>query len=251
MVGGITDITHQRAAADALDRSRRQLRALFAKTQTLREEERTRISREIHDQLGGDLTALKWDLNWIEKQVTKLNDPIARSVLDKAVQATAMTDATITTIQKIATDLRPGALDRLGLAVTLRQEAAAFENRTGVRCQTEVPEQLENFTGETATTVFRIFQETLTNVARHAQATEVQARLTKTAEQLQLQVEDNGKGISRDALANPKSLGLLGMKERAAALGGTIDISPIQPHGTRVTVALPNNRPVASFADMI
>jgi len=251
MVGGITDITQRRAAAELLDRSRRQLRALLAKTQTLREEERTRISREIHDELGQLLTALKMDLRWMERRLTDRDDANSRLLLEKVVASGALADKTIVTVQKIATDLRPGALDRLGLPAALRQEAEAFSQRVGVPCSAQFPENLEGISPEAATVVFRIFQETLTNVARHAQASEVRAFLNKKVNQLELRVEDNGVGISPDALADPKSLGLWGMKERAASVGANLEISALAPHGTCVTLTLPCGAPVVNFAEMI
>jgi two-component system sensor histidine kinase UhpB len=251
MVGGITDITQKRAAAELLDRSRRQLRALLAKTQTMREEERTRIAREIHDELGQQLTALKMDLCWMEKKLTDMEGSTARLLLEKVVESTELADATITTVQKITTDLRPGALDQLGLSAALRQEADAFAKRTGIRCLTQLPEDTKDIPSEAATVVFRIFQETLTNVTRHAKATEVRARLTKNADGLELRVEDNGQGIRMSDISDPKSLGLWGMKERAAALRGTVEISATSPHGTLVLLTLPLKVEAVNFAEMI
>jgi PAS domain S-box-containing protein len=251
MVGGITDITQKRAAAELLERSRRQLRALLAKAQTLREDERTRIAREIHDELGQLLTALKMDLRWMEKKLDEMEGPAARVLLEKAVESGALIDTTITAVQRISTDLRPGALDTLGLPAALRQEADGFAKRAGVPCTIQVPEQLEGLSRETATVVFRIFQETLTNVARHAQATEVRASLAKRDALLELRVQDNGRGISAAALADPKSLGLWGMKERASTLGGSVEIAPNSPQGTLVVLTLPSGANIANFAHMI
>jgi two-component system sensor histidine kinase UhpB len=250
MIGGITDITERRAAAEQLDQSRRQLRALLSRAQTLGEE-RARISREVHDELGQLLTALKMDLRWMEKRLSSLEAPTAGPLLDKAVEAGNLVDTTLAAVQKIATELRPSALDNLGLPAALRQEAARFEGRAGIRCQTDLPPCLEGVLPEAAIVVFRIFQEALTNVARHAGATQVEVHLTKQEDQIQLVVEDNGRGISPAALRNPRSLGLLGMQERAAALGGAVSVAAVSPHGTRVTLSLPCGSPPVSLADMI
>jgi signal transduction histidine kinase len=142
-------------------------------------------------------------------------------------------------VQKIAVELRPGSLDNLGLASALEHEAQRFQQRTGIACQVKLPAEGLTLPAEGATAVFRIFQEALTNVARHAQATEVRGLLQSEADHLILQIEDNGRGIRPEALSDKKSLGLLGMRERAAVLGGEVAIAPLQPSGTRVTLRLP------------
>ena len=240
MVGGMTDITERKEAEHRIERSRLQLRALTARVESLREDERTRIAREIHDELGQLLTALKMDLRWMEKRLASgENNPALNPILDKMVEAGSLIDTIIKAVQKISAELRPGTLDNLGLAAALRQEANRFQERTGIACSMNVSEPPPDLSGDAATAVFRIFQEALTNVARHAEASEVYCDFRIEADQVVLRVEDNGKGISRDALTDAKSLGLLGMQERAGVLSGELRIKPGPSGGTRVTLRLP------------
>ncbi len=248
MVGGMTDITRRKEAEQRLERSRRQLRALSARLESLREEERTRIAREIHDELGQLLTALKMDLRWMEKKLASgENNPALNPVLDKLVEAGGLADTTIAAVQKISSELRPGTLDNLGLAASLQYEAGRFQERTSIMCHVTVPEPPPDLSLDAATTVFRIFQEALTNVARHAEAKEVRCDFLAEGDQIVLRVEDNGKGISPEALANPKSLGLLGMQERAGVLGGEVKVEPGRARGTRVTLRLPHGADNTQF----
>jgi signal transduction histidine kinase len=150
-----------------------------------------------------------------------------------------MAETAIQSVQRIATDLRPAVLDNLGLVEALQEEAHRFELRSGVSCELKLPEERLSITAETSTAIFRVFQESLTNVARHAEATAVRISLETHDGQVLLQLEDNGKGIGVEAVGDPRSLGLLGMTERASALGGHVAIAPVIPHGTRVTLQLP------------
>ena len=248
MVGGMTDITRRKDAEQRLERSRRQLRALSARLESLREEERTRIAREIHDELGQLLTALKMDLRWMEKKLASgENNPALNPILDKIVEAGELADTTIAAVQKISSELRPGTLDNLGLAAALQYEAGRFQERTGIACHVAVPEPSPDLSLDVATAVFRIFQETLTNVARHAEAKEVRCDFRAEGDQIVLRIEDNGKGISPEALTNPKSLGLLGMQERAGVLGGEVQVEPGKARGTRVTLRLPHGADDTQF----
>jgi len=240
IVGGISDVTEQRKAEQALENSRRQLRALSARLQSVREEERTTVAREIHDELGQVLTALKINLDWLERKLgVRDNDLSLNPLLDRVVESAEIADSAIASVQKIASELRPSSLDTLGLTAALGHEAQRFQQRTGIVCQVKLPADGLGLPPKAATTIFRIFQEALTNVARHAQATEVQASLESESEEVILQVQDNGRGIRPEELADAKSLGLLGMRERAAVLGGEVVIAPRQPSGTRVTLRLP------------
>ncbi len=230
---------HRRAEAQ-LRESHERLRALSVYLQSVREEERTRIAREVHDELGQALTSCKLDLSWLASKLPAGLEPLH----EKARALTAHIDSTIQTVRRISTELRPGVLDHLGLAAALEWQANEFKNRTGIRCDVHarVPEPLLD--QELSTTFFRIFQETLTNIIRHADATAVAVRLTESAGHITLQVEDNGRGISRAEISNPRSMGLLGMRERAALLGGTFRIARIpRRHGTRVTICAPLHRP--------
>jgi signal transduction histidine kinase len=159
--------------------------------------------------------------------------------LDKIVEASELADATIASVKRIAGELRPGVLEDLGLAAALRQEAQRFEERAGVLCRLQLPSSLPTLSREIGTAVFRIFQEALTNVGRHAESTQVEVELTHQGEQLVLRVADNGKGIGSLVLDDARSLGLLGMRERAQSLGGQLTVQPGSPHGTVVELKLP------------
>lgn len=233
------DITHRKRAEEELRQSREQLRALLARLQTLREDERTQIAREIHDELGQQLTGLKMDLRWIERHWEDWDDPRANVLLDRLVDATGLVDATIKTVQRIATELRPGVLDHLGLIAALRGEVERFQERTGVACQVQSPADELAVPRDVATTLFRIFQEALTNVARHSGASEVRVRFEGTDQEYLLEVSDNGRGISDAALRDARSLGLLGMQERVRLVGGEVSIHGEPGRGTAVRLRVP------------
>lgn len=220
--------------------SRECLRALTARLESLREDERIRIAREIHDELGQTLTGLKMDLFWMERKLGELpGSPAINSLLEKAVGATEHVDSVTATVQQIATDLRPGALDELGLGTALQYEARRFQDRAGIPCEVRVPETELPISAEVSTAFFRVFQESLTNVARHAHATKVEAELKAEPGFIVLSLRDNGKGITEADIANPQSLGLLGMKERVAQLGGEVVFQSHPGQGTLVTVRVP------------
>lgn len=233
------DITARNQALEALRLSREQLRALSMRLQSLREAERAHIAREIHDELGQLLTGLKMDLQWAENRLEELKDARLNPILDKLVAATEVADATITTVQRIASELRPGVLDRLGLMMALRHEIKQFEQRTGIACQLNTPEEEPAFAPEVAIAFYRIFQEILTNVARHAAASTVDVAFRSQDGWFVLEVRDNGQGISDAALSSPQALGLLGMQERAHLLGGTVGFHRGSAGGTLVVVRLP------------
>jgi signal transduction histidine kinase len=222
-----------------IEKARTRLRDLTARLQTLREEERSRISREIHDELGQLLTGLKMELRWIEDRLAGRDDRSLNPVIDKLVEASGLLDEALVSVQRIAADLRPSALDDLGLATAIREEGQRFASRTGIACQVEPDDQAEKVPPEVATAAFRIFQESLTNVARHSGARSVRARCEVKEGELNLAVQDDGKGIAADAFESPKSLGLLGMKERAEQLGGQVAFERGDSGGTRVWVRMP------------
>jgi signal transduction histidine kinase len=206
----------------------------------LREEEATRIAREIHDDLGQTLTGLKMDLFWMENKLGELPESSAiNALLDRAVGATELVDSVFGTVQRIAASLRPNALDKLGLGAALQFEARRFQDRAGIPCEVRVPEAEPPLSTEVSTAFFRIFQEALTNVARHARATMVEAELKAEPGFAVLSLRDNGKGISEADIANPQSLGLLGMRERVALLGGEIVFQSHTDQGTLLTVCIP------------
>jgi PAS domain S-box-containing protein len=248
VVGGISDISERRRAEEMLESSRRQLQALTARLQSGREEERANVARDIHDDLGQVLTAIKMNLDWLERSLDERGEGTSLNpLLERVVESAEMTESAMKSVQRIATDLRPGALDHLGLADALRQEANRFQQRGGVTCELDLPLEPLNLPKQVATAVFRVFQEALTNIGRHANATAVRIRLSADAEQLVLQVEDNGQGIRPEATSDARSLGLQGMRERASVLGGEVTVSPITPSGTRVVLRLPRAATEAKF----
>lgn len=239
MLGGMVDISERKLAGEQLELSRRQLRALSARLQQLREEERTYISREIHDELGQMLTGIKMDLHWVQKRVTELPGEAVPAIVEKITDACELADKMIDCVQRISTELRPDVLDHLGLATAIKYEAQRFEKRTGIRMHLRVPESVPQITAAVGTAIFRVFQELLTNVARHAEAAEVRVDLSDDGQYIHLVVRDNGKGITPEALANPRSLGLLGMRERVSLLGGRIAVERSSPQGTVASVQIP------------
>jgi signal transduction histidine kinase len=214
-----------------------QLRALSAHIESVREDERTSVAREIHDELGQALTALRMDVTWILRRAQK-TEP-AEGVIEKLEGMSDMTDRIIDQVRRISSELRPGVLDDLGLVAALEWKAQDFEEHTGTPCVFEVKVADARFERNLSTAVFRIFQEALTNVARHAEATRVDARLEHDASRLVLEVKDDGKGITSVAASSPGSLGLLGIRERARQFGGTVTVEGAPDQGTRLTLELP------------
>lgn len=236
----IDDITQRKQAEEDLKAMSGQLRALAARVQLVREEERTAIAREIHDVLAQDLTKLKIDLVWLAKRLAQPPDPASRpAICGRIEDALTQIDTSISEVQRIATDLRPVILDTLGLFAAVEWLAEDFARRTGLKCRAEVARGTSALDRDCATAIFRILQESLTNVARHAQASEVVVRFSEKAGTATLSVSDNGVGITRDRLEDPRSIGLLGMRERAHVFGGSVEISGTPRSGTQVVVRLP------------
>lgn len=227
-----------RRAEEELRGSREQLRRLAAHLQSVREEERTRISREIHDGLGQALTGLKMDLSWLVRK----RDENQNSLGEKTKSMLDVVDSIIQTVRNISTDLRPGVLDYLGLAAAIEWQVHEFQKRSATQCQLGLPIEEIPMDGTCSTAMFRIFQETLTNIARHAHATKVKINLEENDGSAILEVADNGRGIRQSNLFDPKSLGLLGMRERALLLGGEVSIRRNDGEGTTVTVRIPLRR---------
>jgi PAS domain S-box-containing protein len=227
------DVTLRHRAEEAL-------RALSAKLLSAREEEGTRIAREIHDELGGALTGLKWDLERIDTLLTtSTNGSLIPDVHERIDSMTNIIETTITTIRRIASELRPGVLDDLGLVAAIEWQIEQFQARTGLKCHwTNTAKEIE-LDREKSTAVFRILQEILTNVLRHAQATNLYLKLGRTRHCLELEVKDDGRGITQSQKSNSQSLGLLGMKERALLVGGEVHITGKEGQGTTVLVRVP------------
>ncbi len=224
-------------AETRLRQSNEQLRALTAHLQSVREEERTRIARQVHDELGQALTGLKLDLSWLAGNLPKGS----RTLQQKARALSACIDTTIQTVRRISTELRPGVLDNLGLVAAIEWQAQDFELRTGIRCSTTMMAAETIWDQDISTAFFRIFQETLTNIIHHAGASRVDVTLTLETDRLVLKVRDNGRGISEAAIASAKSIGLAGMRERAALLAGEVLFAGIPGQGTTVTVRIPHS----------
>jgi len=217
------------------------LRALSARIERVREEERTGIAREIHDSLGQALTALKMDIAWVARRLGAGLAASVPSVLEKLDGMSRLTDEIIEQVRRISTELRPGVLDDLGLLAAIEWQSQEFEQRTGTTCIVQSNLGSVQLDRNVSTALFRIFQEALTNVARHAQASHVDVRLDQTDGCVRLVVHDDGVGIAREALARPTSLGLLGMHERARHMGGTLGVSgEAGGGGTLVVVELPH-----------
>ena len=235
ILGISQDVTARKEVEKELKSSREQLRVLLAHLQSVRENERTRISREIHDELGQALTALKIDLSWLIKRLAKDQKPL----LEKAKLMSTLVDMNIQTVKRIAAELRPGLLDDLGLTAALEWQAEDFEKRTGIRCELTINPEDITVDRDRSTAIFRIFQETLTNIVRHAKAKKVRVNLKKKEDELILQVKDDGKGITGKQISSPKSIGLIGMRERVHYFGGRTKITGIRDKGTTVTVNIP------------
>jgi PAS domain S-box-containing protein len=234
-----TDITEQKRAEEDLRSSQEQFRALAARIEHVREEERAALARELHDELGQGLTALQIDLAWLDGHLRTAGLADLPVLRDKIAAMVPRAERLIETTQAISSTMRPGVLDDLGLVAAIEWLAADFEKRTGLACMATLPASDIALDLGLAVVLFRIVQEALTNVIRHAKATRVEIRLRTTEGELTLEVEDNGRGITPQQIADPRSLGLFSMRERAAALGGTVDFRSGAGRGTTVSVRVP------------
>lgn len=235
------DITERKRNEQHLQESREQLRALANRLQSVREEERTTLSREIHDELGQLITGLKMDLSWLRRRTQEQGRGIPEAVSQRINQMNTMLDDAIHTVRKIAGQLRPAVLDDLGLVAAIEWQARDFAERTGIRCDIALGVDELQMDRERATEFFRIYQELLTNITRHAQASTVQITLTLDDGVLALEVRDNGKGIHPEEIRRPASLGILGMEERALRIRGTLSIARGEYNGTVARVQVPLN----------
>jgi signal transduction histidine kinase len=230
------DRRERQRAEDKLRRSLDQLRALTNYLQYVREEERTRIAREVHDELGQALTGLKLDLSLLAKKLPPGTDELRQ----KSKTMIAHIDETIQTVRRIATELRPGILDSLGLVAALEWQANEFQTRSGIACEVNSTVDDAGLPHDFTTVFFRIFQETLTNIIRHAKATKVDVQLEEEDDDhLVLKVKDNGRGISEEDQAKTTSLGLVGMRERAMLIGGEVTLQGKPGKGTTVKLRAP------------
>ncbi len=231
----VEDITNRQKMEEELRRSHEKLRNLSTYLQQAREEERRHIAREIHDELGQMLTALKMDFSWISKKLPKDQNLL----LEKINSIDGLIDMSIQSVQRISSELRPGLLDDLGITSAIEWQANEFQNRAGIQCKLTLDPEDIILERDLSTAIFRIFQETLTNVARHANATKVKVDFKEKDGTVTLIVRDNGRGITEEQISDPKSLGLIGMRERLHPLGGSSKIKGVKGKGTIITVSIP------------
>jgi signal transduction histidine kinase len=204
-----------------------------------REEERCRLARELHDDLGQALTGLKMELSWLEHRVAGEPSPSAADVHAKVQVMRQLVERAMHTVRTVITELRPEALDRLGLVAALEWQAETFARQVGLRCRFHATDEPVELDGGRASSVFRVFQEMLTNVARHAAASRVDVEIAQNHEVFVVTVRDNGRGFEPGALTRPSAFGLLGMRERALLLGGEIEITTAPRRGTTVILSVP------------
>ena len=241
-----SDITERKRGEESLVLQREQLRALAERLQWVREDDRKKVARDLHDQIGQILTAIKMDMTWIIRHLSQSEV----EVLARVKESILLIDDGVKAVRTICSGLRPGVLDDLGLAAAIEWQASDFASRNGVSCQVSVPPVDLHLDGDRATATFRIFQECLTNVIRHAQAKSVRVDLVQEDENILLVVEDDGIGFCESGLSNTLgSLGLLGMKERAQFCGGDVHISSSPGNGTTVTVRVPVDTPRAERSE--
>ncbi len=232
------DETEKKRAERDLERSRRQLRALAAHLQSIREKERADLAREMHDVLGQSLASLKIDFSWLRKKLTSVKT--GTTLLDEKLnEINGLLNETIASVKSLSTELRPGVLDKFGLGAAIEWQCEEFGRRSGIEHECRVPRKEFSLAPEKSIGLFRIVQEALTNVARHSQATTVRVELALKRPDVALTVADNGRGITAAERVAPESLGLLGMRERAELLGGSLSIKGQPGEGTEVKVTIP------------
>jgi len=233
----LRDVTKRKEYEDMLSRQQAELREISARVLEAREEEKTLLARELHDELGQQLTAMKLDLAWLQDRL-----PAGDAALhSKTAHMTGLVDQTMGSVRRISADLRPLMLDDLGLQDAVAWLVVEFSKHSGIECRLEAPPDavLENVDRVVAITLYRVLQESLTNIARHAKAKNAWVILGASGNWLQLEVEDDGQGIANADLARPRSLGLKGMRERVRYIGGAVEIGRAPRGGTRVLVRVP------------
>lgn len=232
----IRDLTERIVAKEELEASYKAVRKLTSHLQNIREEERKHIAREIHDELGQQLTVLKMDISWLSKKISPDADT---SIKQKIKELLAMLDGTVKTVRRISSELRPSLLDDLGLVAAMEWQLGEFEKRSGIKTSFTEPDKEIQLADHIKTGLFRIFQESLTNVARHADAQKVKVSFQSAGNDFILRIADDGKGFDKHKVADKKTLGILGMKERTSMIGGTYNIISSPEKGTTVVVTIP------------
>jgi len=229
------EIAERKKAETELTRSQEQLRDLAIHLESVREEERSRIAREIHDELGQALTALKMDLHWVGLRLPAEH----RILMAKINSMSGIIDTTVQAVRRISAELRPGLLDDLGLTAAIEWQAHDFCSRAGLSCHIRSEPEDIILDKSRSIALFRIFQEALTNIARHARATQVEINLERNTSTVNMEICDNGVGITAAQLAASGSFGILGIRERVNSLGGSLNISGVPGRGTTLRVSLP------------
>jgi PAS domain S-box-containing protein len=233
--GFLRDITQRKKAEEELARSYAAIRELTDHIQKIREEERSNIAREIHDELGQQLTVLKMDISWLNKKIGADDEPSKQKIQN----LTEVLDGTVKTVRRISSELRPSLLDDLGLIAAIEWHLREFEQHSGTKTEFDVPDHNLDLPDEIKTGLFRVLQETLTNVARHADASKVKVSLQRKNGNIVLCIEDNGQGFDEQSTINKRTLGILGMQERTSMMGGSYEIKSVPGRGTTVIVSVP------------
>lgn len=234
IVEDFRDISDRKKSERELMESHERLRDLTSHLQVVREEERAYVAREIHDELGQALTALKMDVHWLRHRFSKEE----KSLVEKTHSMSDLIDRTIQSVRRISSELRPGLLDDFGLLAAMEWESQEFSKRTEIECEINSKSDEMMLPQAVSTAIFRIFQETLTNIARHANAKAVEISLKKREGTLEMLISDNGRGITQEEIIDPRSFGIRGMRERAHYFGGRLSISG-DGSGTTVAVVIP------------
>ncbi|MDZ4796094.1 MAG: PAS domain S-box protein [Bacteroidota bacterium] len=235
LLGTGIDISDRKKAEKELDESYNAIRKLTGHLQDVREEERTHIAREIHDELGQQLTVLKMDVSWLNKRIASTDDAIKQ----KMKSLLTMLDETVQSVRRISSELRPSLLDDLGLTAAIEWQLAEFEKRSGIRTHFNSDVEDVGLNESVKTALFRVFQESLTNVARHSDARNVTVSFISVRNHFVLSIADDGKGFDKQKIADKRTLGILGMKERTAMINGTYEIKSSTGKGTAVIVKVP------------
>jgi signal transduction histidine kinase len=236
--GLVVNVTQTKLDEIELLRSQQQLREFSSHIQDAKEQERLRIAREVHDEIGGLLTAIKMDLAWMKERLPKSK----KILTDKTTTIENLVDKAMTAARNLAHSLRPGYLDSFGIVAAIEMEAGEFQQRTGIKCLlSHNDEELEiDLHPDASIALFRIFQESLTNIMKHAQASEVQILIQNSPQAIELTISDNGLGFSHEARLKPRSFGLRGIQERVAHFGGEVSFSSAPEQGTTVSVIIPH-----------
>ncbi|HEY6435206.1 MAG TPA: PAS domain S-box protein, partial [Ignavibacteriaceae bacterium] len=235
----VTDITERKKTEREIFNSREQLRALNARLEKVQEEERINLSRELHDNLGQNLTGLKMDIAWLGKRIKGEITDEPKALISKTNSMLSLIDGIINNVRRISADLRPNGLDYLGLIPSIEWQTEEYKKRTELQCEFTTNVTNINFKPEINSSIFRIFQEAFTNIIRHSGATKVKIKIIEETDNLRLEISDNGIGINEALLSDDHSLGIIGMKERTLQFNGELNLEKVLEGGTKLTLIIP------------